>query len=41
VHAATEDVVVADCVGDLALRGFSRPVRAYNVLRLATPAVQA
>ena len=32
VHAATEDIVVADQLGELALRGFSRPVRAYNVV---------
>jgi len=34
VYAATEEIVVADCVGELALRGFSRPVRAYNVIAL-------
>jgi adenylate cyclase len=34
VHAVTEEIVVADCVGELALRGFSRPVRAYNVIAL-------
>jgi len=34
VHAAIEDVVVADSVGELALRGFSRPARAYNVVGL-------
>jgi adenylate cyclase len=34
VHAVTEGIVVADCVGELALRGFSRPVRAYNVIGL-------
>ena len=32
VHAATEEIVVADQLGELALRGFSRPVRAYNVV---------
>ena len=41
VHAATEHLVTADCVGDLALRGFSRPVRAYNVLGLQTAEVGA
>ena len=34
VYAATEDIVVADSVGELALRGFSRPARAYNVVGL-------
>jgi adenylate cyclase len=32
VFAAIEDVVVADAVGELSLRGFARPVRAYNVV---------
>jgi class 3 adenylate cyclase len=32
VHAAVEAAVRTECVGDLALRGFSRPVRAYDVL---------
>jgi len=41
VHAATEELVVADCVGELPLRGFARPVRAYNVVRLAATEVQA
>jgi adenylate cyclase len=34
VYTAAEDIVVADSVGELALRGFSRPARAYNVLGL-------
>jgi adenylate cyclase len=34
VHAATEDMVTADWVGELALRGFSRPTSAYNVVGL-------
>ena len=34
VHAAAEEIVIADAVGELALRGFSRPVRAYNVVGL-------
>ena len=34
VYAAIEDVVVADSVGELSLRGFSRPARAYNVIGL-------
>jgi adenylate cyclase len=32
VFAAIEDIVVADSVGELALRGFARPSRAYNVV---------
>jgi adenylate cyclase len=34
VHAAIQDTVVADSVGELALRGFSRPAKAYNVVGL-------
>jgi class 3 adenylate cyclase len=34
VHAALEDVVAAELVGELQLRGFARPVRAYNVVGL-------
>ena len=34
VHAATEDIVVADSLGELSLRGFARPARAYNVVGL-------
>ena len=34
VHAATEALVVAEAVGELALRGFARPARAYNVVGL-------
>jgi class 3 adenylate cyclase len=34
VQAAAEDIIVADAVGELALRGFSRPARAYNVVGL-------
>jgi class 3 adenylate cyclase/CheY-like chemotaxis protein len=39
-HAAVEDLVVAESVGDLQLKGFSRPVHALNVegLRAATVA---
>ena len=36
VHAATDEIVVADAVGELTLPGFSRPVRAYNVIGLDT-----
>jgi adenylate cyclase len=34
VYAGAEELVVVDSVGELALRGFSRPVRAYNVVGL-------
>jgi class 3 adenylate cyclase/CheY-like chemotaxis protein len=34
VHSATEDMVTADAVGDLTLRGFSRPTTAFNVIGL-------
>ena len=34
VYAAIEDIVVADLVGELTLRGFSRPTHAYNVIGL-------
>ena len=34
VHAAAQEILVADPVGELALRGFSKPVRAHNVLGL-------
>ena len=34
VYTADEDILVADSVGELALRGFSRPARAYNVVGL-------
>jgi adenylate cyclase len=34
VHAAAEDVVIADEIGELDLRGFSRPTRAYSVAGL-------
>jgi adenylate cyclase len=34
VYAAIEGIVVADSVGELSLRGFSRPTRAYNVVGL-------
>jgi class 3 adenylate cyclase len=34
VHAATEDMTTAEPAGDLELRGFSRPARAFNVLGL-------
>jgi class 3 adenylate cyclase len=34
VHAAAEDLITADALGDLSLRGFSRPMRAYNVAGL-------
>jgi class 3 adenylate cyclase/CheY-like chemotaxis protein len=34
VHAATEHIALADDVGQLELRGFSRPARAYNIVEL-------
>ena len=34
VYAEIEDVVVVDSVGELELRGFTRPARAYNVIGL-------
>jgi class 3 adenylate cyclase len=34
VFAAAADLITADSVGELALRGFSRPMRAYNVVGL-------
>lgn len=37
VHAAVEDLVEAEPVGELVLKGFSRPVPAYNVARLREP----
>jgi class 3 adenylate cyclase len=36
--AAVEDVVEADSVGELALKGFSRPVPAVNVIALRNAA---
>jgi class 3 adenylate cyclase len=34
VFAATEEMLVADPLGELELRGFARPTRAYNVVGL-------
>jgi class 3 adenylate cyclase/CheY-like chemotaxis protein len=34
VYAAAEELIVADPVGELSLRGFARPMRAYNVAGL-------
>ena len=34
IYAAAQEILVADSVGELALRGFTRPVRAHNVLGL-------
>ena len=31
VHAATADILVAEPIGELSLRGFSRPIRAFDV----------
>jgi adenylate cyclase len=41
VFAAIEDIVVADSVGELELRGFSRPAKAYNVVGLDEARAQA
>jgi class 3 adenylate cyclase len=34
VHAAVEEFVTSEPVGELTLRGFTRPVPAFNVLGL-------
>jgi adenylate cyclase len=34
VYAAAEDIVIADPIGELALRGFLQPARAYSVVGL-------
>ena len=34
VYADVEDLVSADCVGELTLKGYARPVTAYNVVGL-------
>jgi class 3 adenylate cyclase/CheY-like chemotaxis protein len=39
VMAATEDTVVAQCIGDLRPKGFSRPVRVFDVTALQTDQV--
>jgi class 3 adenylate cyclase len=36
VLSTVEDLVEADPVGDFALKGFHRPISAYNVVRLKT-----
>jgi class 3 adenylate cyclase/CheY-like chemotaxis protein len=41
VNAAAEDLITADALGDLNLRGFSRPMRAYNVAGLDESRVTA
>ena len=41
VYAATEHIVVAQSVGELALRGFSRPMRAYDVTGLDAARMRA
>ena len=41
VHAATADILVAEPVGELSLRGFSRPIRAFDVKGLDAARVQA
>ena len=39
VNAAAEDLVVSRLVGELSLRGFSRPVRAFEISGLDSAAV--
>jgi adenylate cyclase len=34
VHAAAEDIVVSQPVGELTLHGFSKPVRAFGIVAL-------
>ena len=41
VYAATEHLIVAEPVGELSLRGFSRPTRAYDVKGLDAARVRA
>ena len=41
VYAATADILVAEPVGELSLRGFSRPTRAYEVRGLDAARVRA
>jgi class 3 adenylate cyclase/CheY-like chemotaxis protein len=41
IHAATEGLVVADPVGQLKLRGFSRPSHAYNIVGLDAARAEA
>ena len=40
-YSAVEDIVVGEPVGDLALKGFSRPVTAYNIVALVDGALTA
>jgi hypothetical protein len=41
VYSVVEPLVEAAMVGELSLKGFSRPVLAYNIISLkGTPAVQ-
>jgi class 3 adenylate cyclase len=37
IYADVEALVVADCVGDQTLKGYRRPVTAYNVVGLNAP----
>ena len=41
VHAAVEDVVVSNVVSELQLKGFSRPVTAYEIVGLDAARVRA
>jgi class 3 adenylate cyclase len=39
VHAAVQEIVISEPVGDLTLRGFSKPVRAYDIKGIDTARV--
>ena len=41
VHAGSEHVVAAQSVGELSLRGFSKPTRIYDVAGLDAARAQA
>ena len=41
VFAATDGLVAYEPVGELALRGFARPVRAYSLVSLREAEVEA
>jgi class 3 adenylate cyclase len=41
VHAAVEDVVVSNMVSELQLKGFSRPVTAYEIVGLDAARIRA
>jgi class 3 adenylate cyclase len=39
VHAAVQEIVISEPVGELTLRGFSKPVRAYDIKGIDTARV--